>query len=282
MFSISKWAAQTFLVPKIEVKDEAPASNAEMIDLTGDVDSPGAGGSSRDVRSNGGDGATTAGADAGANGWTKMMDVTSSAIVWTKTEPPGDAPSTAEEVKSEVKSEAVADSDVEKYAKFYAPRGRVPNPNAERFASARRAAARVDKVRAPIPVSGDEWGAKLPVTNIQDGTVTPGTFEGAIFEPGRVPSFTGVTLGASKPRGVLSSYDEVLIEGLDPGWRRTGRKRRRRGSVRAITLKSTRSPTKSTCATDDTRINRSVVWRPSPFRTGKQGRIPCCRRRRAR
>ena len=184
MFSISKWAAQTFLAPKTEVKDEAPASNAEMIDLTGDVDSPGAGGSSRDVRSNGGDGATTAGADAGANGWTKMMDVTSSAIVWTKTEPPGDAPSTAEEVKSEVKSEAVADSDVEKYAKFYAPRGRVPNPNAERFASARRAAARVDKVRAPIPVSGDEWGAKLPVTNIQDGTVTPGPFEGAIFEPG--------------------------------------------------------------------------------------------------
>ena len=114
MFSISKWAAQTFLAPKTEVKDEAPASNAEMIDLTGDVDSPGAGGSSRDVRSNGGDGATTAGADAGANGWTKMMDVTSSAIVWTKTEPPGDAPSTAEEVKSEVKSEAVADSDVEK------------------------------------------------------------------------------------------------------------------------------------------------------------------------
>lgn len=218
MFSISKWAAQTFLAPKTEVKDEAP----EMIDLTGDVDSPGAGGSSRDVRSNGGDGATTAGADAGANGWTKMMDVTSSAIVWTKTEPPGDAPSTAEEVKSEVKSEAVADSDVEKYAKFYAPRGRVPNPNAERFASARRAAARVDKVRAPIPVSGDEWGAKLPVTNIQDGTVTPGTFEGAIFEPGRVPSFTGVTLGASKPRGVLSSYDQVLIEGLDPGMETDG------------------------------------------------------------
>ena len=72
MFSISKWAAQTFLAPKTEVKDEAPASNAEMIDLTGDVDSPGAGGSSRDVRSNGGDGATTAGADAGANGWTKI------------------------------------------------------------------------------------------------------------------------------------------------------------------------------------------------------------------
>ena len=36
MFSISKWAAQTFLAPKTEVKDEAPASKAEMIDLTGD------------------------------------------------------------------------------------------------------------------------------------------------------------------------------------------------------------------------------------------------------
>ena len=63
------------------------------------------------------------------------------------------------------------------------PRAR-PTQNSERFASARRAASRADKVRHPTPVSGDAWGAKLPVMNPADGVVVPGAFEGESLRPG--------------------------------------------------------------------------------------------------
>ena len=39
-FSIAEWAAQATPAPKVEPKDDAPASKVELIDLTDDVDSP--------------------------------------------------------------------------------------------------------------------------------------------------------------------------------------------------------------------------------------------------
>ena len=112
-------------------------------------------------------------------------------------------------------------ADLVKFAKLYAPRGRVPDPNSERFASARRAASRADKVRHPTPVSGDAWGAKLPVTNPADGVIVPGAFDGKAFAPGQTPVVTAVFTAATKPRGVLGAYDAGhrgrVTAGFEPG-----------------------------------------------------------------
>ena len=61
-FSIAEWAAQATPAPKVEPKDDAPASKVELIDLTDDVDSPRRDGSN--ATTEGGrvdDGATTDG-----------------------------------------------------------------------------------------------------------------------------------------------------------------------------------------------------------------------------
>ena len=199
-FSIAEWAAQATPAPKLESKDDAPASKVELIDLTDDVDSPRRDGSTTtEGAMKVDDGAPTRGAAA--------------------------APSTAEEASTappapiETPPVDAALADLVKFAKLYAPRGRVPDPNSERFASARRTASRADKVRPPTPVSGDAWGAKLPVTNPADGVVVPGAFEGKAFLPGQTPVVTAVFTAATKPRGVLSSYDAVAVEGAStPGF----------------------------------------------------------------
>ena len=199
-FCIAEWAAQATPAPKVEPKDDAPASKVELIDLTDDVDSPRRDGS---IATEGGrvdDGATT------------QARVGAAAA----------APSTAGETSAatpaaiETPSVDAALADLVKFAKLYAPRGRVPDQNSERFASARRAASRADKVRHPTPVSGDAWGAKLPVMNPADGVVVPGAFEGERFRPGQTPVVTAVFTAATKPRGVLSAYDVVAIEGASP------------------------------------------------------------------
>ena len=199
-FSIAEWAAQATPAPKLEPKDDPPASKVELIDLTDDVDSPRRDGS---IATEGGrvdDGATT------------QARVGAAAA----------APSTAGETSAatpapiETPSVDAALADLVKFAKLYAPRGRVPDQNSERFASARRAASRADKVRRPTPVSGDAWGAKLPVMNPADGVVVPGAFEGERFRPGQTPVVTAVFTAATKPRGVLSAYDVVAIEGASP------------------------------------------------------------------
>ena len=200
-FSIAEWAAQATPAPKLEPKDDPPASKVELIDLTDDVDSPRRDGSN--ATTEGGrvdDGATTDG----------LRRVAAA------------APSTAGETSAatpapiETPSVDAALADLVKFAKLYAPRGRVPDQNSERFASARRAASRADKVRRPTPVSGDAWGAKLPVMNPADGVVVPGAFEGERFRPGQTPVVTAVFTAATKPRGVLSAYDVVAIEGASP------------------------------------------------------------------
>lgn len=199
-FSIAEWAAQATPAPKLEPKDNAPASKVELIDLTDDVDSPRRDGS---IATEGGrvdDGATT------------QARVGAAAA----------APSTAGETSAatpapiETPTVDAALAHLVEFAKLYAPRGRVPDQNSERFASARRAASRADKVRRPTPVSGDAWGAKLPVMNPADGVVVPGAFEGERFRPGQTPVVTAVFTAATKPRGVLSAYDVVAIEGASP------------------------------------------------------------------
>lgn len=201
-FSIAEWAAQATPAPKVEPKDDAPASKVELIDLTDDVDSPRRDGSN--ATTEGGrvdDGATTDGLRRVAAAAPSTAGETSAATpAPIETPPPVDA----------------ALADLVKFAKLYAPRARVPDPNSERFASARRAASRADKVRHPTPVSGDAWGAKLPVTNPADGVVVPGAFDGKAFAPGQTPVVTAVFTAATKPRGVLGAYDVVAIEGVSP------------------------------------------------------------------
>ena len=127
--------------PNLEPKDDPPASKVELIDLTDDVDSPRRDGS---IATEGGrvdDGATT------------QARVGAAAA----------APSTAGETSAatpapiETPSVDAALADLVKFAKLSAPRGRVPDQNSERVASARRAASR--GVRHPTPVSGDARGA---------------------------------------------------------------------------------------------------------------------------
>ena len=201
-FSIAEWAAQATPAPKLEPKDDPPASKVELIDLTDDVDSPRRDGSN--ATTEGGrvdDGATTDGLRRVAAAAPSTAGETSAATpAPIETPPPVDA----------------ALADLVKFAKLYAPRARVPDPNSERFASARRAASRADKVRHPTPVSGDAWGAKLPVTNPADGVVVPGAFDGKAFAPGQTPVVTAVFTAATKPRGVLGAYDVVAIEGVSP------------------------------------------------------------------
>ena len=200
-FSIAEWAAQATPAPKLEPKDDPPASKVELIDLTDDVDSP-----RRD----------------GSNATTEGGRVDDGATTQARVGAAAAAPSTAGETSAatpapiETPSVDAALADLVKFAKLYAPRGRVPDQNSERFASARRAASRADKVRHPTPVSGDAWGAKLPVMNPADGVVVPGAFEGERFRPGQTPVVTAVFTAATKPRGVLSAYDVVAIEGASP------------------------------------------------------------------
>ena len=181
-FSIAEWAAQATPAPKLEPKDDPPASKVELIDLTDDVDSPRRDGSN--ATTEGGrvdDGATTDGLRRVAAAAPSTAGETSAATpAPIETPPPVDA----------------ALADLVKFAKLYAPRARVPDPNSERFASARRAASRADKVRHPTPVSGDAWGAKLPVTNPADGVVVPGAFDGKAFLPGQTPVTLPTNLAA--------------------------------------------------------------------------------------
>ena len=201
-FSIAEWAAKATPAPKLEPKDDAPASKVEFIDLTDDADSPRR------------DGSTTTEGGRVDDGPPPRARVGAAAAPSTAGET-----STAPPAPIETPPVDAALADLVKFAKLYAPRGRVPDPNSERFASARRAASRADKVRRPTPVSGDAWGAKLPVTNPADGVVVPGAFDGKAFLPGQTPVVTAVFTAATKPRGVLSAYDLVAIEGAsNPGF----------------------------------------------------------------